>query len=341
MKKILFVLWLVCLTLGCSQQKVMDNPKPAFVFKGGGVHLDSLPAEFLASMSRVKELGFIKSPGCVIVPDDERMYKIVGQMAVVGYDPIFLVDNFGFAEKLAKRFAKTTFFADYKLSPNTVKVKLNWVKAKYLAGAVGCLITEKHRFVYLCGDTITSSAYAQLNAFAMGANSIDPQAQVEWIKPRKDDEKLSVAEQLKGLKRGDYGLVVLGENDQELEEIIKEMQLPFVGFGIDKDKHRLARFYYDYSPIWIKALQDFVLDSLQSGYEYGLEDYCVGLVDYGKSLPKENILLLDSVLARVDSSAVFVGPIFDSDDNVRVYYGDTILDTELRFMNWLVKGVRE
>ncbi len=340
LKRRLFLLCLVCFTLGCSREKVLEKSKPAFVFKGGSVKLDSFPSEFSPFVNRIAELDFIKSPGYVIVPDGEQMYEIVGQMAVIGYEPIFLVDNFGFAEKLTKRFAKTTFFADYKFSENTIEAKLNWVKAKYLAGAIACLITDKHRFAYLGSDTVSSSAFAQINSFALGAKSLDPQAEVDWIKLKMDKET-PLAEQLKILQKSDYGLVILGENDQELEQAIEKLKLPFVGFGTDKNKQRLARFYYDYSPLWIRALQDFVLDSLEDSYEYGLEDYCVGLVDYGENLPKEKIFLLDSVLVRVDSSAVFVGPIFDCDDNMRVYYGDTILDTELRFMNWVVKGVRE
>ena len=268
------------------------------------------------------------------------MFDIVGQMAVVGYDPIYLVDDFGFAEKLTKRFGRTTFLLNYKFGQNTVKARLNWNKASYLAGAIGAMMVENHRFAYLGCDSVSGEAFAQINSFALGARFVDPTAEVSWIK-LSVDKKLSFADQLKKIKKEDYGLLVLGENSKELEAAVQKLRCPFIGFGQDSQKQRMARFYYNYTPLWVRTLQDFVLDSLSSSYDYGLRDYSVGLTEYGKNIPQEKIFLLDSVLVHIDSSQIFVGPIFDKNDNLRVNYGDTIIDAEIRFMDWVVKGVGE
>ena len=335
-----FLLVGLCFLSACAKEEVFEKPKPAFVFKGAVVNLDSVPRLYRPFVAEVERLNFVKSPGCVVVPDNQQMYEVVGQMAVVGYDPIFLVDDFAFGEKLAKKFGNTTFFSKFKYGENATVARIDRCQAQYLAGAVACLLTENHNFAYLSCDSVSADAFAGINAFMLGAQFVDPLAKMVWYK-LGNSEDLPIAKQLKDLPVDDYGLLVVGDVDFELERAVKRLRVPFIGFGKDDDRNRLASFFYNYDPVWITALQDFALDSLRADYDFGMREQAVGLVGFGTKIDQEKIATLENVLGRVDSAKIFVGPIFDQNRNLRVNYGDTISETERRYMDWLVKRIRK
>ena len=340
MKKYFYLIF-VLLVFACSEEEVeVSSIKPAFIFKGEGVVLDSCPSEYLPAVYSVDELEFVETPGFAIVPDDKKMYEIAGQMAVVGYNPIFLVDEFQFSKKLVERFDKTTFVTKRNFRGNSVVAKFNSRKISYLTGVFACMATESHRFAYVGCDTLSNEAYVKINSFLLGAKSMDKNASVKWIKINKAGEE-PLSEQIGMLAKENFSLIALCGKDRELEEAISSLNLPFVGYYPNENTDsQLAYFFCDNGQLWTKVLKDFFADSLAVIYESGFSDNSVRFLGYSDKLSYDNLQVMDSVVMNLDSLDIFVGPIFDTEGFLRVSEGEKISDENLELVNWLIYGIK-
>ncbi len=339
MKKYIYLL-LVLFIFACHEEEAKaDKIKPAFIFRGGSVVLDSCPSEYLFAVYNVSEIEFVDVPGFAVVPDNEEMYEIVGQMAVVGYNPVFLVDDFQFSEKLVKRFEGTTFFTNKKLGENSVVVRFNSREINYLAGVFACLATKTHKFAYVGSDTVSNEAFVNINSFMLGAKSIDKNASTKWVKINKAGEQF-LSEQVSVLKENDFDLIFVSEKNKELEEMISSLKLPFVGYYGEKSKNQLAYFSCDYGMLWKNVMEDFCNNKLEKSYEYGFKENSIKLSRYRERLSADDMGVFSNTTMEMGTVDIFIGPIFDNEGFLRVPAGEKISDENLKSVNWLIRGIK-
>src|SRR4030095_9899365 len=125
-------------------------------------------------------------------PDAER---VIRELAQSGNDIIFTT-SFGYmnpTEKVAKQFPKVKFAhaTGYKTGPNMANYNARFYEGRYLTGVIAGKMTKTNILGYVAAFPIPEVLQG-INAFALGARSVNPKAEVRviwvnsWYDPGKE-----------------------------------------------------------------------------------------------------------------------------------------------------------
>ncbi|MBQ7915421.1 MAG: BMP family ABC transporter substrate-binding protein [Firmicutes bacterium] len=213
-------------------------------------------------------------------------------------------------------------------------------EAKMLIGAIAGAMTETDSIGYIA-DYPTASTIASINAFALGAQMMNPRAKVylEWTALKKPQEHPTDK-----LKR--MGADILSNQDM-ITPYYASKQFGVYQLMKDGTVRNIAMPVWNWGVFYKKLIQ-----SLQSGswdnepsvkainYWWGM---AAGVIDvvYSQALPDRTKHLVEALKRAIkeESMMVFEGVIHNQDGEVMVPEG-RILETEkIVTMDWLVENV--
>lgn len=294
-----------------------------------------------------KELG-IKADFVENVPESADAERIITELAQ-NHDIVFTT-SFGYMDftlNVAGKFPNVKFLhaSGYKTADNMGTYFGKNYQASYLSGIAAGKMTTKNHLGYVGAFPISEVIY-NLNAFTLGAQSVNPDVKVDvvwtntWYDPATERQAA-----ISLLDKGADVLLAYQDSPATLQAAAEHGA--FAG-GNDSDMSKYAPDNYLTNPVWnwgpyyVKAVQS-VMDGTWKSEQYSgdMADGMVELAPFGNKVPDDVKQLVEEAKARIISGEldVFTGPISDNKGNVVVQDGQKLTLEEVLSMNWLVKGV--
>ncbi|MEK4517906.1 BMP family ABC transporter substrate-binding protein [Paenibacillus sp. FSL H8-0122] len=294
-----------------------------------------------------KELG-IKADFVENVPESADAERIITELAQ-NHDIVFTT-SFGYMDftlNVAGKFPNVKFLhaSGYKTADNMGTYFGKNYQASYLSGIAAGKMTKKNHLGYVGAFPISEVIY-NLNAFTLGAQSVNPAVKVDvvwtntWYDPATERQAA-----ISLLDKGADVLLAYQDSPATLQAAAERGA--FAG-GNDSDMSKYAPDNYLTNPVWnwgpyyVKAVQS-VMDGTWKSEQYSgdMADGMVELAPFGNKVPEDVKKLVEDAKAKIISGEleVFTGPISDNKGNVTVKDGQKLTLEEVLGMNWLVKGV--
>lgn len=217
---------------------------------------------------------------------------------------------------------------------------------RYLAGIIAGYATKTNKIGYVAAQPF-AEVVRGLNAFTMGARSVNPKVQVyvewtmSWYAPDKEKEN--------AISLINKGVDVMAQHQDSPAAVTAAEQAGILSIGYDFSMASFAPKGYLTAPVFnwgsyyesrIKAVLD---GTWKAGALWeGMKENMVGLDAYGAKVSDEAKAKVETVKATLlekGNAAIFVGPIKDNTGKVQVPEGKTLTKEEQYSMNWLVEGV--
>ncbi len=347
MRKILILLVLSLVVAVGSAQAAEKKMKVGFVYvspvgDAGYSYAHDLGRQAIEALPNV-EVKYLESVN--EGADSERVFL---NMARKKYDLIFGT-SFGYMDpmlKTAKRFPHTVFMhcSGYKSSKNMGNYFGRMYQARYLSGMVAGAMTKSNVLGYVAAFPIPE-VIRGINAFALGAQAVNPKAEVRvvwtktWYDPAKEKEGA------KSLLDVGADVIAQHQDSPGPQEAAQERGVYSIGYNTDMSqfapKAHLVAPIWNWAPYYMEVLNSVKDGTWKAGSTWnGLAEGVVDLSPMGAMVPEA---VKATVMARREeiktgSYVVFGGPVLDQAGTVRLTAA-TPDDIDLLSMDWFVKGV--
>ena len=221
-------------------------------------------------------------------------------------------------------------------------------QARYLAGIAAGLKTESNKVGYVAAmGKDNSEVTGGLNAFAMGVNSVNPDAEVlvkvtnNWFAPEAESNaaKALIAE----------GVDVIGQHcdTPNPQTAAEEAGVWGVGYNSDMSKDAgdavLTSVIWNWGKFYISAVES-IIDGTWDGSNYygGMKEGLVDITPLADFVAEGTQEKIDEARATIldDSFNVFDGVIETNDGTTVGTEGETLSDSDITGgMNWYFKNV--
>jgi basic membrane protein A len=284
------------------------------------------------------------------VPESADSERVFRDLAAKG-NKIVVGSSFGFQDfelKVAKDFPDTVFehATGYKKAPNFATYDVRTYQSAYLAGLVAGYTTRSNTLGFV-GSVPVPEVVRNINAFTMGARSVNPDARVKvvwinsWFDPGREKQ---AAETLIG-----QGADVLIQNTDSTATMQTAEQKKVHAFGWDSDMKKfgpnaqLGACVSNWGVYYTHLVQQVMSNSWSNTpVWWGLKENAIDLADINTQAVSPaaqkalNQKREDIVSGKFNP---FAGPIADQSGTVKVAAGQSLSDPELLRLNWFVQGV--
>ncbi|MGI9419785.1 MAG: BMP family ABC transporter substrate-binding protein [Geminicoccaceae bacterium] len=324
--------------------------KAGFVYDGpaddgGRIYTREKGRQALAAHPKVDETTYFE----IDSEDEEQVIGAVDQLVADGVNTVFLTGNDSAAATAAsaERHEDVRFVHCGPFDPTAnVEVVCGRIyQARFLAGMIAGGMTESDLIGYVAAKP-TPPVIVGINAFALGAQSINPDASIvvhwtnSWYAPGVAQQR---AEELIG--RG-VDVLTLHQDSPAALQVAERNGIDAIGFQSDMSAFAPSSILT--SAVWNwGAMYDQVVEQLNNGDPQlrpswlGLREGVVGLAPISSRVPDDLKRLIEQAQREMIEGRlnVFAGPIRDTDGDVRILEGRAITDENLRTMDYLVEGV--
>lgn len=286
------------------------------------------------------------------VPESAEAERVFEELAQKGNKIIFGT-SFGYMDymvNVAQRHPEVTFLhaTGYKTEKNLGTYMGRNHQGFYLSGiAAGYQLqgTPSNTVGMVAAFPIPEVIRA-INAFALGAQSVNPTAKVKvvwtntWFDPNKEKDAANAL-----LAAGVDGLAMYQDSPATLQAAQEKGKFA-VGNNSDARSHAPKAFLtapvYNWGPYYIKAIQS-VMDGTWKSEQYwgGMNDHIVSvapLAEFAKPEAKAKVAEVQKQF-EAGSFEVFTGPIKDQSGAERVKAGAKLSDADQLSIDWFVAGV--
>jgi basic membrane protein A and related proteins len=279
--------------------------------------------------------------------DAERVFSDLAQQ---GFNVIY-GHTFGYMDTMAKvapRYPNVIFEngSGYKTDKNYSNYFGAGWEGTYLAGIAAASVTKSKKLGWV-GSFPTPDVLWDLNAFALGARSVDPSITVQvvwaadWASPVKDKQ---AADSLIAA-----GVDVIGQSSGS-PSVGEEAEKAGV-YWVPTEDRKQAAWGPNYALVtrhnnWAAAFESItkaVLDHTWTNTPYfgSLQDGFVQLTDFNKGVPQATLDLIDKTKQQIIDGTlqIWKGPITDNKGKVAVPDGKVFTAGDLSQAQFLVEGV--
>jgi basic membrane protein A len=297
----------------------------------------------------LEELPYVETTYSEIVAEGPDAERVIRDYAQKGYDLIFAT-SFGYMDSViavAEEYPDAVFehATGYKTAENVSIYDGRGYEGWYLAGITAGHMTDSNILGYVAPYPIPE-VVRNMNAFALGARSVNPDAEVHpiwifsWFNPPAERE---AAQALL-----DIGVdVIARESDSpEPDKLAEEAGVYAVGYNaIAPDVAPNAVLT---APVWdwgvyYKETAEAAHKGEWATHAYWghMADGIMDLAPFGDMVPQDVQDEVNAVKEQILGGELhpFTGPINDNAGELRVEEGQTMTDEELLVFDWLVEGV--
>ena len=221
-------------------------------------------------------------------------------------------------------------------------------QARYLSGIAAGLKTKSNKIGYVAAmDISNSEVTGGINAFAMGVESVNPNAKVyvkvtnSWFSP--DLEKQAAEALLDG------GCDVIAQHCDTTAPQLAAQARGVWGVGYNSDMTKDAPKAHLTAPIWnwdvyytkaVKAVMDGTWDG--SNYYGGMDEGLVDISPRSENCAEGTKEAVEAAKAKIISgeNKIFAGELYDNKGNMVCKEGEVISDADITGnMNWYYRTV--
>ena len=281
-------------------------------------------------------------------PDAERvMENMIKQGA-----RLIIPASFGYLEpalRVAARYPDVRFAhpGGYKRAPNLTTFWASTPEAFYLMGVAAGKTTRTNKLGYVVALPI-SFFLANVNAFELGARSVNPKAETRvvftggFLDPGKEATAANAL-----LEQGVDVLGVIVDSPITVVQTAEKRGAYSVGYhyiGVQKfaPKGWISGIAFTWGDLYTRFAKQ-VMDGTWKSEDIlgGLGDDLLTIAPFGPAVPPDAVKLVQAARQELASGKrqVFQGPIRDNKGVERVKAGEAFPLNELRKMDWLVEGV--
>ena len=283
------------------------------------------------------------------VPEGADAERVIRDLAAQGHQLIFTT-SFGFMNptvKVAEEFPDVRFehATGYKTAPNLGTYNVRFYEGRYAAGVLAGRMTRSNTLGYVAAFPIPEVLQG-INAFTLGARSVNPKAQVRviwvnsWYDPGKERDAANAL-------IGQGADIVTHHTDSSAAvAAAEEKGRMAVAYHSDMSrfgpKAQLAAVTHHWGEYYTKTAQSVLDGTWKPGSLWGgMKDGMIKVESFHATVPKE---VVDEVNARASAIKAgeyqpFTGPIQSNDGREIAGKGVVLTDEQLGKMDFYVQGV--
>lgn len=279
-------------------------------------------------------------------PDSERVFL---NMARKNYDLIFGT-SFGYMDpmlKVAGQFPNIIFehCSGFKLAPNMGNYFGRIYQARYLTGMVAGAMTKSNILGYVAAFPIPE-VIRGINAYTLGAQSVNPNAQVRVVWTKTWYDPATEKEAAKSLLDVGADVITQHQDSPAPQEAAQEKGVYCIGYNSDMStfapKSHLTAAVWNWTPLYREIIESVKAGTWKSqAIWYGMDKGVVDIAPFGPMVPED---VRQRVLEKKKEimgggDNIFAGPIKDQKGLEQVPAGKKATDEELLSMKYFVQGV--
>ena len=275
--------------------------------------------------------------------------RVIRELAQSGCRVVFTT-SFGYmnyTEKVAKQFPQVTFMhaTGYKRGPNFGTYNARFYEGRYLTGVIAGRMTKSNVLGYVAAFPIPEVLQG-INAFARGARSVNPKAEVRviwtnsWYDPGKEREAANTL-----IAQG-ADIVTHHTDSTAVVQAAEEKGKYAFGYHSDMAKYgpkaHLTASTHAWSDFYTKTVGDVLAGTWKTTNVWGgMKDGMVKLAPLNAAIPADVRAQIAKQEGEIKAGTLhpFAGPVVDQDGKTRVPAGKTMTDDELGRMDYYVEGV--
>lgn len=234
-------------------------------------------------------------------------------------------------------------------SPNLKSVSTKFYIIQYLTGIIAAKISSSNVFGFVVSnlDSVTIRA---INAFAIGTQNINPYSTVyvAVVDSANDAAKEKYMAEILYQRNPDIEVMNVMTSTDSVNKFCEiNMRKCFGNNSHTIDVYpnsTISTYEADFTVVYKNLLEDIKNGSFTPGtewYGFNTDTIYLGRVN-SRIVPYETLSVVDTIyhyLQNNNTQSVFVGPLWDNENSVRLESGETLDDIGLLNMDWLVKGV--
>ncbi|MEP4194750.1 MAG: BMP family ABC transporter substrate-binding protein [Aliishimia sp.] len=280
-------------------------------------------------------------------PDADR---IANGLVAEGHD-VLLLGSFGYQNggiQIAKRRRDVSIIhaSGFLTEPNFAPFTAKYWQGTYLMGMAAASLSKTKK-IGCVGAFAIPELITSINAFTLGARSIDPDIEMSVVWVNSWFDPASEQEAAKALISQDVDVIFSNAQDTPSVIAVAEEQGVYA-FNLNSSMKAYAPTKYlgvvgtDWGPHF-KRLVDAHLAGNYPGENFwlGMEDDIVFTADWNPDIPADKMAMIQSRQKEIldGSFTVFKGPLKDQAGAARVADGVAMTDGEIIGMDWHVEGV--
>ena len=280
-------------------------------------------------------------------PDADR----IANGLVAEGNTILMLGSFGYQNggvQIAKRRPDVSIIhaSGFMVEPNFAPFTAKYWQGTYLMGLAAASLTQTKKLgcvgAFAIPELITS-----INAFMLGAQSIDPEIEMSVVWVNSWFDPASEQEAAKALISQDVDVIF--SNAQDTPSVIAVAEEAGVyAWNLNSSMKEYAPTKYlgvvatDWGPHFKRLVDAHVAgDFPGANYWLGMEDDIVFTADWSPDIPADMLSQIEARQAEIKAGTfdVFQGPLVDQSGTERFAEGVTMTDEEILGMDWHVAGV--
>jgi simple sugar transport system substrate-binding protein len=283
------------------------------------------------------------------VPEGADAERVIRDLAAQGHKLIFTT-SFGFMNptlKVAEEFPQVNFehATGYKSAANVGTYNVRFYEGRYAAGVLAGRMTKTHTLGYV-GAFPIPEVLQGINAFTLGARSVNPKAQVRviwvnsWYDPGKERDAANAL-----IGQG-ADIVTHHTDSSAVVATAEEKGKMAVAYHSDMSrfgpKAQLAAVTHHWGEYYTQAARSVLDGSWKPGNLWGgMKDGMIKVEAFNASVPKEIVELVEARAAAIKAGEFhpFSGPISTNDGREVAAKGVVLTDEQLGKMDFYVQGV--
>lgn len=280
-------------------------------------------------------------------PDADRIMN----KTVADGNTFVILGSFGYMNgglKLAKAHPEISVLhaSGYQVAPNFSAFGARYYQGTYLMGMAAAALS-KTRKLGCVGAFAIPELITSINAFTLGAQSVDPSIEVSVVWVNSWFDPASEQEAAKALLS--QGADVIFSNAQDTPSVVAvcEEAGAYV-FNLNSSMKSYAPTKYlgvvgtDWSPFFKASVEAHLAGSFAGTAAWlGMADNCVFVADWNADVPADLVPKIAEMQAAIlaGSFSPFTGPLTNQDGAEAVAAGVVLGDDAILSMDWHVKGV--
>ena len=279
-------------------------------------------------------------------PDAER---VIREFASSGSKVVFAT-SFGYmnaTEKVSKQFPNVTFLhaTGYKSGKNFGNYNARFYEGRYINGVIAGKMSKSNILGYV-GAFPIPEVLQGINAFAMGARSVNPKAEVRviwansWYDPGKEREAAMTL-----IAQG-ADIVTHHTDSTATVQAAEEKGVYAFGYHSDMSKYgkkaHLTATTHQWGDFYTKTMNEVLAGTWKPNNLWGgFKDGMIKLAPLNPAIPKDVQAMVADLEGKLKAGTFhpFTGPIIDQDGKEILAKGKTLSDDEMNKMGYYVQGV--
>lgn len=247
---------------------------------------------------------------------------------------------------LADEYPDVTFIngSGYETKDNLSVYIAKLEQGRYLTGILAGKMTEVNKIGY-CSSIPFPDPIKQLNGFAAGVASVNPDAQVVTLWSNSFNDPTTDALCANTLIDQGCDLICIDLSSSAVAQVCEERGVKFIGSSVDMREfaptQQLTSNCWTWGP-WMATQVEAVRNGTFKGEwcELDINDGAISLAAFSDAVPQDVIDLIEEQKKKfMDGEEVFVGPLYDNTGKLRVPEGEALTGEAANSMQWFLPNV--